>query len=133
MGGARNIGIEAATGDYLAYHSDGVSAQKLEASLDLKGEVELMSLVVTIHLRLMDRRQFEPRELVKTLGQEPRLFLAGQQVNINSLLVSKSDLSHAGLEDEGGRYGEDWQYLMSLVHGRASALDGAFLYRNSRR
>ena len=132
MGEARNIGIEAATGDYLAYcdSDDYFGPKKLEASLSiLQGESGAhVAYGSFMHFTIDGSTPpYEPRELVKTLGQEPRLFLAGQQVNINSLLVSRSGLSHVKFaEDEGGRYGEDWQYLMSLAAAgaRFKPLDG---------
>jgi glycosyltransferase involved in cell wall biosynthesis len=121
MGQARNVGIEHSRGQFIAFcdSDDFYEPAKLHIGLEvLRAHPDAdVSYAVATHFRSDgDGSHYLARRLRPVHGSLANEIVKAQTVNINTLLVRRSRMGHVRFPDDaGGRYGEDWQYLVNLV------------------
>jgi len=134
MGQARNIGILNSRGEFLAYcdSDDMFEPEKLQAGIDVMLEDPNAEVVfgVCAHFRTESPENLyltcEPISCEFSMAKQ---LVRSQSININSLLIRRREEGDIYFpNDDSGRYGEDWQYLINLcVHqARFRFLPGFF-------
>lgn len=122
MGEARNVGIKHSTGRYLAFcdSDDEYLSSKLEAQVGFASTISDERFVVFSNHYNVDLewsgKAFIGRDNSEFMSHNLTDVLQWQGCNLSSMLI-KNDKVNAiyFTEGEGGRYGEDWQYNISLV------------------
>lgn len=124
MGEARNVGIRAAAGEFLAYcdSDDLFRPKKLEANVKVMLANPECDVVYgpAAHFRTQSPdREYLSRKQFTGSGILAAQFVRAQTININSILVRRQ-LGRDVFFPEGseGKYGEDWQYLINLCIAR---------------
>jgi glycosyltransferase involved in cell wall biosynthesis len=121
MGQARNIGIENAYGNFLAFcdSDDFYAPEKLRLSLQalIANPGADASYGVATHFRSNDTTKFYlARRLPPLEGNLASAIVRSQTINLNTLLIRRTRMNKVRFpNDVGGKYGEDWQYLVNLV------------------
>jgi len=120
MGQARNVGIRAAAGAYLCFcdSDDYYLPAKLSTQIGfLEANPEYGACYYdAYHFQSAcpDRRYLRPS--TRKSGALLKEFLKVQTININTLMIRRQPSAADILfpDDDAGKYGEDWQYLISL-------------------
>lgn len=122
MGEARNVGIKHSTGQYLAFcdSDDEYLPSKLETQVGFASTINEERFVVFSNHYNVDLERggkaFIARDNSKFMDRSLAEVLQWQGCNLSSMLVKNDKFNAINFaEGEGGRYGEDWQYNISLV------------------
>jgi glycosyltransferase involved in cell wall biosynthesis len=122
MGEARNVGIKKATGFYLAFcdSDDEYLQNKLLTQVSFAKSISDKHFVIFSNHKNTNLGQkdkaYITRENTKFLQEDLTDVLKWQGCNLSSMLVTNSQTNPVYFtEGDGGRYGEDWQYNISLV------------------
>jgi len=134
MGQARNIGIRNANGEFLAYcdSDDLFEPGKLGAGVDaLRTDLQAhVAYGAAAHFRAESPgKVYLSRSMVIVDDAPAKHLIRAQTININTLLVRRGDGCDVYFQDDSaGKYGEDWQYLISLVVERKNFkhVDGVY-------
>jgi len=120
LAGARNSGVEAATGDWIALCDDDDEwmADKLRCQFELRGDDEGIGVIATGILVVYGEKEFLRVPTVERLKKsdllESRVFAA----HPSSIVVHRRTmLDDIGLVDEEipGSYGEDYEWILRAV------------------
>lgn len=122
MAEARNIGIRTSNSKFIAFcdSDDLFKPDKLSRALELmQGKCSNGRVVFSNCIQFDEDNpltKYIPREIGDFLRDRPYNIIVEQGINLSSLLVERvaaSDVLFA--ENEGGRFGEDWQYIINLA------------------
>jgi glycosyltransferase involved in cell wall biosynthesis len=121
MGQARNIGIQESRGDFLAFCDSDDYYLNEKISLGVKklnkNQHADVSYGDALHFNSDDHGRFYLARRMKPFdGNIATIIVKTQTININTLLIRRDRMGHVRFPNDcGGRYGEDWQYLINLV------------------
>jgi glycosyltransferase involved in cell wall biosynthesis len=121
IGEARNIGLKNAIGKYISFcDSDDFyfpdKLQKQVLALNESSDTNSATYSGFLHFDEGETDSYySPRAIDNSVEKDPRLLLSHQIINLSSLMVTNVKPPVLFAEGNGGKFGEDFQYNISLL------------------